>query len=376
MQTCIWPDAQILLRHKWRKLATASLFIVWTGKVASVIGMSFFICLSGFRLKFSRIALLRKRLQLDSKSDLTTNGLILEFFVGVRIFSLTPYLHVLNFAWIARMCCSFDDIKFFGWLVWGLFSSVLFLCPYFLVTRFCNLASWALAMHLYFPFFVRLSSSVSFAASTDELTINISENHIVPRISFFQLAVCWCSTPFTASCVLRNINGHFYCTCSFLAPLVAELFFWRAETWQNLTFSRCIHAFDLLLKFCSYLNEGIWLQLLFCFIIMMNLVSSVVGMSFFHLCFRFWVEVFSNCTFTETFASGLQNWFDHKWIDFGGFFLNMVIFVDLLSAWTEVCMNSSNLFPFWLHQVFSITSLKDTLVCCSNVFVLFSQKII
>ena len=57
-------------------------FIVVMGIVAYVIGMSFFSCVSGFRLKFSRIALLRKRLQLDSKSDLTTNGLILGFFVG------------------------------------------------------------------------------------------------------------------------------------------------------------------------------------------------------------------------------------------------------------------------------------------------------
>ena len=55
-------------------------FIVLMGIVASVIGMGFFSCFSGFRLKFSRIALLRKRLQLDSKSDLTTNGLILGFF--------------------------------------------------------------------------------------------------------------------------------------------------------------------------------------------------------------------------------------------------------------------------------------------------------
>ena len=48
-------------------------FIVLMGIVASVIGMSFFSCVSGFRLKFFRIALLRKRLQLDSKIDLTTN---------------------------------------------------------------------------------------------------------------------------------------------------------------------------------------------------------------------------------------------------------------------------------------------------------------
>ena len=54
-------------------------FIVLMGIVASVVGMSFFSCVSRFRLKFSRNALLRKRLQLDSKSDLTTNGLNFGF---------------------------------------------------------------------------------------------------------------------------------------------------------------------------------------------------------------------------------------------------------------------------------------------------------
>ena len=283
---------------------------------------------------------------MDSKSDLTTNGLILEFFVGVRIFLLTPYLHVLNFAWIARMCCSFDDIKFFGWLVWGVFSSVLLLCPYFLVIGFCNLDSWALAMQLFFPFYFRLSSGVSFTASTDEVTIDLPENHIVLRISFFMLAVCWCSTPFTSSCVLRKIIGHFYCTCSSLAPLVPELYFWWAETSQNLNFSRCIHAFDLLLKFSSYLNEGIWLQLLFCFIIMMNLVSPVDGMSFFHLCFRFWFEVFSYCTFTETFAIGLQNWFDQKWIDFGVFFWTWLFSLTFYLHWRKFAWIPHTCFPF------------------------------
>ena len=62
-------------------------FIVLMGIVASVIGMSFFSCVSGFRLKFFRIALLRKRLQLDSKIDLTTNWLILRFFVRKRFLS-------------------------------------------------------------------------------------------------------------------------------------------------------------------------------------------------------------------------------------------------------------------------------------------------
>ena len=99
--------------------------IVLMGIVASAIGLSFFSYVSGFRLKFSRIALWRKRLQLDSKSDLTTNGLILGFFVGKWLLWLTSYLYGLKFAKIAQLFFFFDDINFFRCLVWGVFWSVL-----------------------------------------------------------------------------------------------------------------------------------------------------------------------------------------------------------------------------------------------------------
>ena len=89
-------------------------FIVLMGIVASVIGMSFFICVSSFRLKFSRIVFLRKRLQLDSKTDLITNGLIFGFFfVGICLVSSTSCLHGLNCAKVAQMLFFFEDIKSF-----------------------------------------------------------------------------------------------------------------------------------------------------------------------------------------------------------------------------------------------------------------------
>ena len=56
-------------------------FIVLMGIVTAVIGIRFFCSsVACLRLKFSPIALWRKGLQLDSKSDLTTNGLILGSF--------------------------------------------------------------------------------------------------------------------------------------------------------------------------------------------------------------------------------------------------------------------------------------------------------
>ena len=114
-------------------------FIVLMGTVGSVVGMSFFSYVLGFKLKFSSIELLRKRLQLDSKSDLTSNGLILGLFVGKWLLSLTSYLYGLKFARIAQLFFFFDDISFFRCLVWGLFWSVLWKCLYFWAIGFCNI---------------------------------------------------------------------------------------------------------------------------------------------------------------------------------------------------------------------------------------------
>ena len=127
MHTCLWPGAQMWFRHKWRKLVTASLLLFCFG------GYSYrrywneflFSCVSCLRLKFSSIALWRKRLQLDPKSNLTTNGLILGFFVGKWLFSSTSCLYGLKSATIAHLFFFFDDIKFFQFLVWRVFWCVL-----------------------------------------------------------------------------------------------------------------------------------------------------------------------------------------------------------------------------------------------------------
>ena len=49
----------------------------------------------------------------------------------------------------------------------------------------------------------------------------------------------------------------------------------------TLNFLRCIHVIDLVLIYGSNINEGNWLQLLFYFIVLMVIVASVIGMSFF-----------------------------------------------------------------------------------------------
>ena len=86
-------------------------------KVESFVGMSFFISVSGLRLKFARIALLWKRLQLDSKIALTRNGLSLGFFGQNWLLSLTSYLYGLKSARNAQFLLFFDDVKLFRCLV-------------------------------------------------------------------------------------------------------------------------------------------------------------------------------------------------------------------------------------------------------------------
>ena len=56
---------------------------------------------------------------------------------------------------------------------------------------------------------------------------------------------------------------------------------------KTLKFLRCIHVFDRVLKCGSDINEGNWLQLRFYFLVLIGIVASVIGMSFFQLCFRF-----------------------------------------------------------------------------------------
>ena len=54
-----------------------------------------------------------------------------------------------------------------------------------------------------------------------------------------------------------------------------------------MTFLRCIHVFDLVLKYGSDINEGNWLEFLFYFYVLIGIIASVIGMSFSQLCFRF-----------------------------------------------------------------------------------------
>ena len=195
------------------------------------------------------------------------------------------------------------------------------------------------------------------------MSLKTSENQIVCFPSFV-LTAFWCSTPYTVIIVLWKMH---------VEPVNALARWWpwaclkcvsglrRLE--KTLMFLTCILVIDLVLKYGSDINEGNWIQLLFYFIVLMDILVSVIGMSFFQLCFKFYIEVFSYCALTETFAFRFQKWLDHGWIEFGVLCWKMASSVDLLSVWIEICKKCSVVILFWRHQVFSLFSLKRILIC-------------
>ena len=206
MHTCLWPGAQIGFRHKWRKLAVASLFFLCIdGCCCLRYWNEFFQLCFRFWLKFSRIALWRKRLQLHPKSDLNTNGLILGYFEK-WLFSLTSYLYGLKFARYAQFFFLFWRHQLFSMFrLRGILvsSSKLF---YFLAMGFCKIKWWALGMQCNFPYYSFVSSSLFLL----EVVVKLFDYFWKPNSLFLKFCVnCLLIFYFAYcyNCVLNDVNG-------------------------------------------------------------------------------------------------------------------------------------------------------------------------
>ena len=67
----------------------------------------------------------------------------------------------------------------------------------------------------------------------------------------------------------------------------------------------CVHVLDLVLKYGSDINEGNWLQLLFYFVVLIGIVASVFGKSFFSTVF----QVLDRSFLVLHFDGNVCNWF-------------------------------------------------------------------
>ena len=144
------------------------------------------------------------------------------------------------------------------------------MCLYFSAIKLSDLGLWAVAKQDLIP---RVSLKQLFLLLKTLLSV----------FSFLlRLTVFWFSTLFTAFFLfLRNFNGSYHCNCSSVDPLVLENFFWPAAAWKFLKFFRCINVSDLVFKHCSDIKERNIKQLLFHFVILVNISASFPNMSFF-----------------------------------------------------------------------------------------------
>ena len=116
-------------------------------------------------------------------------------------------------------------------------------------------------------------------------------------------------------------------------------------------------------------------SLLFQFL--MGLFASVFGMSFFSSVFQFlgWINLVLHSLRKRLQMDSKKDLIKNGLVF--GFFLAIWLFsINFISEWIKTCKIFWNLFWFWWHQVFLITTLADTLVCSLNVLVLLSSGIL
>ena len=150
-----------------------------------------------------------------------------------------------------------EKIKPFWYLLWGVLSSFIYVCPFFSVKELPNINWWFSSLQSNFTSYVRVSSSFSVVASMDEITFNSPENHIDRFPNFFYVNCLWMFYyVYCNSCFFKNNNRAFHCNCSSMASCCRKFFLWLAETRKSLNTLRCINVLDLVLKICSDIIEG------------------------------------------------------------------------------------------------------------------------
>ena len=171
-----------------------------------------------------------------------------------------------------------------------------------------------------------------------------SENQKVCFPSFV-LTVFWFTTSYTVIFLLWKMLKE---------PVNAPAHRWRCA-WMKyvsgmrrlekiLNFLRCIHVFDLVLKYGSGIYEENWLQLLFYFIVMIGIVASVTGMIFFSTKFQV-----LDCSFLVLpFDGNVCNWIPE------------VICQRMDWFWFFLLKNG---FFRWLH-IFGLKSAKIAQLLC------------
>ena len=218
-------------------------------------------------------------------------------FNGVFCWILPHFLFVmarrLKPARIDHLCFSFDDMQSFWGLCWGVFWSVLWICLQFLAIGFSNIDWSALSMQTNFTFFVCASFIKIFLQKVTSFFFDFFWKPIDPFFTF----------PFNVNCLLmfysvyRNSNfSNFYWRAKnhvFVGkPGVAGYVFLAGQVSTKLELFEK-HFSDM------HTNLGPGAQmlfrhnqkksdtLLFFFIVLVDIVASLMAKKIFHLLVMF-----------------------------------------------------------------------------------------
>ena len=190
------------------------------------------------------------------------------------------------------------------------------------------------------------------------------------------LTVFWCSTSYSVLIVLWKMV---------MVPVNSLARWWHCESLKcipglrrlekTLNFFRCIHVIDLVLKYGSDINEGNLIQLLFYVIVLMSIVASVIGLSFFSCVSSFRL----NFSRTALWPKRLQ--LDSKSdLTTTGLFLDFFWSAYASFRRPHICMNWNlhellNCFSIWRYQFFSLFSSRCILVCSLKILLLSNHRL-
>ena len=159
-----------------------------------------------------------------------------------------------------------------------------------------------------------------------------------------------------------------------MSLLVSETYFWPAETGKNLNIFRCVQVLKLVLKLFSDKRKNLD-TLLFSYIELVNIGARLFGLNFFICRLGFKLEIFAYCTFTETFAIGLQIRFDDELIDFRDFV--GICLVSSLYNQRRLKFATNAKIRFLLTTSINSDSLFEGILWCSlNLPLLLSHTIL
>ena len=139
------------------------------------------------------------------------------------------------------------------------------------------------------------------------------------------------------------------------------------------TFLRCLHVSDMVIYYCSDIIEGNWPQLFFHIFVSMCKIASVIGMSFFHRCFRlkfFRIAVSRERVQMESKTDSATTGFVWSFLLVYASFRRLHICMDWNLHELIKC------FSFLTTSIFLEVSFRGIMVCSLNMLVRFCHRIL